>query len=182
MNKTNNRTTIVISATVFLFIAIILFFLSFNKTTLTSEIKNDGVTDYLFCNTSSLTGYSLIKDDDLHNSNANITIKFHNDSLDSISFEVSKKFLASDKAEKYINSLHANFDIYTGKKGIDKSGVTPTYSHVDNIGKMTIFIHGESISNDILPLVLIESEQLDEFSLDSVKKNYEKKGFTCIIE
>lgn len=155
------------------------FLLSYRKETITTKVENKSELVFLSCQQNLVKNYPLFSGNDYDDVELKILAKFVDNQITSVSAEISKIFTNSDSAEAFTNMLHANYDNYTGSRGINKKGITPSYTSIDGNSKIIIFIGEKALNDKTAPLVLIDQDRLNESSVENIEQNYEKKGFTC---
>lgn len=177
-NKQNKKFYIVMIV-VLLAILALSFLLSYREETTTTKVENKSEIVFLSCQQNLVKNYPLFSDDNYDNVELKILAKFVDNQITSVSAEISKKFTDSNSAETFTNMLHANYDNYTGSRGINKKGITPSYTSIDSNSKMVIFIEEKALNDKTTPLVLIDQDRLNESSVENIEQNYEKKDFIC---
>ena len=134
----------------------------------------------LQCVAKDIDGYILIDEKTVPSGNKyDIRLSFINGNLDNISIIVSKEFDNQNDATIYANRLEAKYNIYTGKNNIDTKEMTASYTHVDNVGKMALSMSSQSLSEQTMPLLFMNSKKNIILSIDALRDYYSGYGFTC---
>lgn len=155
------------------------YFLGGTTVTKTSNEITKKETSYLLCNGSDNKDYNLLSGTDYTGSDFEIRIIFINGEPSNYTFIVSKQFADEESARVYSNKLQANYNIYVGENNIDRHGLLPSYSHVDNVGKMTLSVVAAAINNLTAPLVLLDRNGITATVPEDFKAYFENIGFTC---
>ncbi len=169
----------VASVIVLLIVALVIVFLFYGKTTEVLEPVRTDSSVYLSCQNGVAEEYPLLSAEDLRSVKFSCLIKFTDNRLENVFFEINGKFVDSNSAENLLNTLHANYDIYTGNHQVDRNSVVPTYTHIDDVSKMTVFTESGAIDDRVAPIIMMELDKLDDGSIEAITANYESKGFIC---
>lgn len=162
-------------------VAIIILILIFLPRT-TIQISNTEQDEiiYLTCNKAGLSkDHPLLSDMDIEDVGYEVKIKFVNDSTSEFSLMISKEYSNIYAAEDFVNRLQANFNIYVGERNISKEGLNPTYTFVDNVGKMVLSIKGDYLAYDNVPLLMLGNDIVNKKELSDYEIFLSKRGFTC---
>lgn len=179
MSKKNNRIYKIFLAMILLIIAIIIILMLIpGKTTNISEYEEKTESHYLSCTRRGGFDYTLLKNL-IEDVNYDIKIKYTDDEIKELNIEINKDFQDKKSAEAFVNELHGNFNEYVGKNSLADSKLTPTYNSIDGIGKVTIFIDGQSFNRRTAPLVFLNDGAIEDVSLDSLYGFYKRSGFSC---
>lgn len=143
------------------------------------DITNDTVSKYLVCNGTGVGKYVLLGDD--KNANFEARVIFLDDKIYRVNFVVSKRFSNEESTSIFTNKLSAAYNDYMGEHDISKKSIINTVTNVDNVGKMVISIEGGKFTDEMAPLVMLDST-MTQSGADEVQEYYEKNGFTCSVD
>lgn len=143
------------------------------------NIANDTVSKYLVCNGTGIEKYVLLGDD--KNANYETRVIFLDDKIYRVNFVVSKRFSNEESTSIFTTKLSAAYNDYMGEHDISKKSIINTVTNVDNVGKMVISIEGGKFTDEMAPLVMLDST-MTQGGADEVQEYYEKNGFACSIE
>ena len=150
-----------------------------------SSVKNESAKDeenkssYLICTNENDLNYVLL--DNYEAIKYDLRLKFINDELSSINLIVSAKYDNKDSAVKFTNDIHAKYNIYVGDHNVPSDAITPSYSHADNTGKMSLYATGDNLDYRNSALFFIESGVVDKNGPSDYMKHYAKNGFSCVL-
>ena len=143
------------------------------------DMTNDTVSKYLVCNGTGVGKYVLLGDD--KNVDYEARVIFLDDKIYRMNFVVSKSFSNEESTSIFTTKLGAAYNDYMGGYDIPKKLIINTVTNVDNIGKMVISIEGGKFTDEMAPLVMLDSI-MTQSGADEVQEHYEKNGFTCSMD
>ena len=143
------------------------------------DMTNDTVSKYLVCNGTGVGKYVLLGDD--KNVDYEARVIFLDDKIYRVNFVVSKRFSNEESTSIFTTKLGAAYNDYMGGYDIPKKLIINTVTNVDNIGKMVISIEGGKFTDEMAPLVMLDSI-MTQSGADEVQEYYEKNGFTCSVD
>lgn len=173
-----NRVLVVLSAVVavFLFAFFVLRFL-YTEDDGTKEAENK----YLVCNAKDKDNYPLLAGTEYNMANYEARLSYINDKIYDINFIVSQRFSNEQSAKAFVDKIQARYNIYTGNNKIQRTNITPTFTSVDNIGKMVIAIRGNAFDKKMAPMIMLD-EADENTSAEDAEKMYQQNGFSCSME
>lgn len=168
-------------ALVAIFSLVLWYFLTGSTTTSSNRIESQK-TDYLSCNkVGDNEEYVLLSELDYSGSTIEIRTTIVNDAPEQYTFIVSKKFASQEDAKTYTDTLHANYNIYTGEKNISNYGLSPSYSYVDNTGKMALSVSATTVNSLTAPLIMLDDSTITANATE-LKNHFENLGFMCNLK
>lgn len=176
---TKSKRIIFISCLVFLIVFLILFLFWPRTSTEISEEQDDEIS-YLTCKINGGSElHPLFLDSDYDNIDYKIKIEFTNQIVSNLNLTVSKQFDNPNDAELFANMLQTNYNIYIGQRNISQDGLLPTYTFVDNTGKMVLSVNGDNFKYDNAPLLMLGNEVVSKKTITDFEEYLSKKNFLC---
>ena len=111
-----------------------------------------------------------------------IKMLFENGGLSTISYAFDGVYASEDTAEIVRASLHADYNKYMANNGISAESLNPVFAHDGHDVKISLYAERKKLSSAVAPVFLISRDEygrMNDFSLESMQKLYEGKGFTC---
>ncbi|MBR3137991.1 hypothetical protein IKG41_01445 [Candidatus Saccharibacteria bacterium] len=178
---TKSKRIICISFLVFLVVFLILFLFWPRTSTEILKVQDDKIS-YLTCRINGDSElYPLFLNSSYDNVDYKIKVEFTNQIASSLNLTVSKQFDNANDAELFANMLQTNYNIYIGQRNISQDGLLPTYTFVDNTGKMVLSVNGEKFAYDNAPLLMLGNEVVSKKTITDFEEYLSKKNFLCDI-
>ena len=177
VNKVKNRILIGLSVVVILCGVV---FVAYRVLYTRDEGPRDIGGKYVVCGAKDMTGYELLRGTGYDSADYEARLLFANDGVYDMNFAVSRVFEDEASAKAFTGELHAKYNIYMGDNKIPSKGITPTFTGVDNTGKMVIAIKGDAYKEKLASAVMLDG--VDNMNADEVTEHYKKLGFDCSIE
>ena len=96
----------------------------------------------------------------------------------SVAFEGT--YANETKAEGASSSMHADYNIYMGKTGVDAENYTPVFNYIDSRAKYNLYTKASGLRASTYGIFLIGDHDA-ELTLDSLQSVYRSEGFSCEI-
>lgn len=143
--------------------------------------KKEAENKYLVCNTKDKDDYALLEDTEYNAANYEARLSYINGKIYDINFIVSQHFSNEQSAKAFADKIQAGYNIYTGENKIQRANITPTFTSVDNIGKMVIAIRGNVFNKKMAPMIMLDGAD-ENTGVEDAERMYRQNGFSCSME
>ena len=109
---------------------------------------------------------------------------FKNGKPDKISYDFNGLYGSNNIAESIEATIHADYNIYMGEKGLSASLLGPSFSVSGNNVKVSLYTDVGKLINTTIPFFFLDMndfQKIKSYSVDELAKIYEDKGFHCTI-
>ena len=163
--------------------AILIYILLSGKTTTTSTVYKQEPYKTMTCTASNLTGIvETVGVGSPTEKTYKVRAIFNGDEDNSLKeINVSFEGTYNDKsaAEGASSSMHADYNIYMGKAGVDAEKYVPTFNYIDNVAKYNLYAKGNLVQ--VAYTVFLINDKSVSLNLTGLKSVYLSEGFKCEI-
>ena len=116
------------------------------------------------------------------NTKHEIKITFRGDTADKISYTYTGTYETEALAEQDNATLHANYNIYMGEHKVSAESLTPAFSTIENMMRISLFTKQSAINSATANLFFLGPDEygnLKNYSGNTIQSIYKNQGFSC---
>lgn len=183
--KKNNLPIVIIILFIIVLLLLLLSLIFSQRETKTSE-EMDGLTvGILDCKAESPEEPFFSSEGALEKTHE-VKITFRGGMADKLSYNYQGTYESEGGAESVRTNLHASYNIYMGRNGLDQEGLSPTFDYIGEKVQINLFAERDKTLNSITANLFFlnsgEVVNLKKYNNVDLEKIYKKKGFNCTFK
>ena len=183
-SKINIIIFILSATTIMLLILFGAVFLKFNEEHLVSNNATANRIDVIDCKSSGPDLPFFLFDGE-RNVEHEIKITYGKLGVDKYFYSYYGEYETEDSAIKAMSWMNGEFNIYLGRKHLDINNYPATFNTSNNIVKINIYLDRDNFANPAASSLTFLDEttlrELQTLNIQELKKKYEDRHFSCLI-
>lgn len=148
-----------------------------------SENKNVVEEESLYCTLSGISedGFFNLSYDAVEVLQT-IKIALNDGRPDKITYSYDGKYENEERALSAQSFLHGDYNVYMSSQGLNQEYLFPTFTTINNITRINLYADANMLNPKIATFFFLDNESymdILERSIDTIKKEYNEKGFSC---
>lgn len=111
-----------------------------------------------------------------------VKITFNDDKIDKISLTYSGEYIDNDTAKKISSEMHAKYNLYMDTTSVGFDKLSPNFSVINAKVIVSLFLSIDTLNAETAKFLFLDENEVRNISnttINSLKKKYTTKGFSC---